>query len=102
MLVQVHGVDARIVEAAEKVHVGTTCGVGIGYFKLQYGEAHSGLAQNQTKVRSALSPSLSPALSPALSLGAHSPLLPHASSFAQLEPHDALVRTQLLRVEPYH
>ena len=50
---QVDGIEPRLVEAAQKVHVGAVCGHGIGYFKLHYGERnHSGFAEDDTQVTS--------------------------------------------------
>lgn len=47
---QVDGIEPRLVEAAQKVHVGAVCGHGIGYFKLHYGERnHSGFAEDDTQ-----------------------------------------------------
>lgn len=47
---QVHGIEPRLVEAAQKVRIGAVCGHGIGYFKLHYGQReNSGLAEDQTQ-----------------------------------------------------
>lgn len=49
---KVDGIEPGLVEAAQKVRIGTVFGHGVGYFKLHHGETeHSGLAEDATQVR---------------------------------------------------
>lgn len=35
-----HGIESRVLEAAQGMRIGETCGHGVGYFKLQFGDSH--------------------------------------------------------------